>query len=311
VFPPSTASATTSLQYGVAPGTHGMAGYTMYFPGVKRVVNMITWRIAGVEQDRTKPPAPGSVLRVPHVFGVFERAGIDTGIVSNTWFEQSPLTQAQASGVRYRGYRTVAEFSRRLLREVERPGRRFVFGYWDGFDALGHTWGSDSDVTRLELRLVDQALREGFFGPLAEMGEDVLVLLTADHGHTVTPIEDRLALTDATDDFRSLAHRPTGEPRALGLRFTSDHERHRQALGARWPEQAIVLDMDAALAAGLYGPPPHHPELAQRLGNTLLLARGTAAFNFPGGMSGSRGGHGSLSAAEMLVPLLAWRFRRP
>jgi hypothetical protein len=308
VFPPSTASATTSLQYGVAPGTHGMAGYTLYFARIERVVNMITWRIAGSDHDPAKPPAPRSLLRVPHVFSVFERARIDAGIVSNTWFEQSPLTQAQASGVRYRGYRTVAEFTRRLMREVERPGRRFVFGYWDGFDALGHTWGSDSDATRLELRILDQALREGFLDRLAELGEDVAVLLTADHGHTPTPAEDRLTLTDVPGVYEALAHRPTGEPRQLGLRFKGDPEPYRRALRDRWREQAVVLEMDAALRAGLYGPGPQHAELAQRLGDTLMLARGSAAFNFPGGASGSRGGHGSLSAAEMLVPLLGWRF---
>lgn len=308
VFPPTTAAATTSLQFGVAPATHGMAGYTLYFPAIERVVNMITWRLAGSEHDPTPPPDPRSVLRQTNVFKVFERAGLDAGIVSNIWFEQSPLTIAQAEGVRYRGYRTVAEFTRRLMREVERPGRRFVFAYWDGFDALGHTWGNNSDVSRLELRILDQALREGFFEPLAELGEAVAVLLTADHGHTPTPVEDRLSLTDVPGLFGRLAHRPTGEPRQLGLRFDGDPRPFRQAIARRWPGQVAVAGMQEALAAGLYGPAPHHPELEQRLGDTLLLARGSAAINFPGGASGSRGGHGSLSAAEMLVPLLGWRF---
>lgn len=308
VFPPTTAAATTSLQFGIAPATHGMAGYTLYFPAIKRVVNMITWRLAGSEQDPTPPPDPRRMLRQSNVFKVVQRAGLDAGIVSNIWFEHSPLTIAQAEGVRYRGYRTVAEFARRLMREVERPGRRFVFAYWDGFDALGHTWGSDSDVSRLELRLLDQALREGFFEPLAELGEDVAVLLTADHGHTPTPIEDRLSLADVPGLVRHLAHRPTGEPRQLGLRFDVDPHPFRRAILKQWPGQVAVGDMREALAAGLYGPPPHHPELEQRLGDTLVLARGSAAINFPGGASGSRGGHGSLSAAEMLVPLLGWRF---
>lgn len=308
VFPPTTAAATTSLQYGVAPGTHGMAGYTLYFREIERVVNMITWRVAGSDYDHAEPPDPRRVLELPNVFSVLERGGVDTVIVSNTWFEQSPLTLAQASGVRFRGYRTLAEFTHRLMREVQRPGKRFVFGYWDGFDALGHSWGSDSAPSRLELRLIDRALREGLFAPLAGAAEGVALLLTADHGHTPTPRDARLNLTDIPGLFGSLARRPTGEPRQLGLRFRSDAEQLRAAMSGRWSGQAVVLDAGEALDAGLYGPPPRHRDLMERLGDTLLLARGTAAFDFPGGVSGSLGGHGSLSPAEMLVPLLVWRY---
>jgi hypothetical protein len=45
-----------------------------------------------------------------------------------------------------------------------------------------------------------------------------------------------------------------------------------------------------------------------RTGEVLLLARGSSAFSFPGGASGSLGGHGSLTPQEMLAPLLGWRF---
>jgi hypothetical protein len=308
VFPPTTAAATTSLQYGVAPGSHGMAGYTLFFQEIQRVVNMITWRVAGPDYDPAEPPDPRGMLELPHAFSVLGRAGIDTVIVSNTWFEQSPLTIAQANGVRYRGYRTLAEFTHRLMREARRQGKRFVFGYWDGFDALGHSWGSDSDVSRLELRLIDRALREGLFEPLAAAGEDVALLITADHGHTPTPRDVRRNLAEVPGLLGNLAHRPTGEPRQLGLRFKSDRERWRAAMRATWQEQAVVLDAGDARAAGLYGPGPHHRDLASRIGDTLLLARDETAFNFPGGNSGSLGGHGSLSAAEMLVPLLFWRY---
>ncbi len=310
VFPPTTAAATTSLQYGVAPGTHGMAGYTMYFPEIDQVLNMITWQVAGINSAGIASPDPIGIVRPPNVFRVLERGGIDTVIVSNIWFEESPLTRAQAYGVRYRGYRTLAEFTRRLRREVERPGKRFVFGYWDGFDALGHTWGSDSDVSRLELRLIDQALHAGLLAPLATTSEDVAVIITADHGHIPTPRDARLDLGNVSGLVELLAHRPTGEPRQLGLRFQSSGDLYRDVLCERWPERSAVVDLDAALAAGLYGPKPHHPDLAERLGDILLLARGGTTFSFPDGGSGSLGGHGSLTAAEMLVPLLVWRYAR-
>jgi hypothetical protein len=59
---------------------------------------------------------------------------------------------------------------------------------------------------------------------------------------------------------------------------------------------------------GLYGPGPWHPELVERVGNTLVLAKAETAMTYPGANSQSIGGHGSLTEEEMLVPLLAWRF---
>ena len=310
VFPSTTAAATTSLQYGSAPGTHGLAGYTIYLPSVEQVVNMITWKVAQPGNRSVELPDPATMLEPQNIFRRISSARVGTVIVSNAAFESSSLTRAQAAGVRYRGYRTPAEFAHRLVREVERPGRRFVFGYWDGYDALGHTWGSDSFVARQELRLIDRAMREGFLDPLTRKGDDVAVLLTADHGHTATPRARRLDLAKSDGLLERLRHRPTGEPRQLGLAFQPAQAIRPEDLGARWPDKVATFAVGEAIEAGLFGPSKPHPELASRVGDVLLLARADHAFKFPGGSSGSVGGHGSLTPREMLVPLRVWRFGR-
>jgi hypothetical protein len=102
--------------------------------------------------------------------------------------------------------------------------------------------------------------------------------------------------------------RPSGEPRSLGLALPDPDDRRRIAeyVGTG----GIILDTQDALAAGLYGSGPLHPDLQERIGDTLLLARGHTSFTFPGLGSQSIGGHGSLTPEEMLAPLLSWRFRR-
>jgi hypothetical protein len=310
VFPPTTAAATTSIQYGIAPSAHGMAGYTLYIPEIDEVLNLITWRLAGTDRQDLALPDPRRFVRQRHIYSTLERRGIDTVIVSNAWFEQSPLTQAQAHGVRYRGYKSLADFTYRLIREVERPGARFVFGYWDAFDGIGHQWGTDTDVARLELRLIDRALREGLLDRLRSSDEDVALVVTADHGHLPTPRDARLDLARIPGLVPSLARRPSGEPRQLGLTFRPEARFDIGALVERWCDSIAVLDARDAVAAGLYGPRPHHPELVARIGETLLLSRERSTFGFPGGHSGSVGGHGSLTPEEMLVPLLIWRFGR-
>lgn len=308
VFPPTTAAALTSLQTGVPPGRHGMAGYTLYLPSGGYVLNMVTWRVLNGPDESAPVPNAARFLPVPNIYNLIGRGGIDTVLVSNMAFRDSALTNVHANGVRYRGHRTLAELAARLVREVERPGKRFVFGYWDGLDALSHSYGPDSPTVRLELELIDLALRQGLLNPLAALGEDVCLLITADHGHTAIPRKRRRDLSKVRGLPNRLRHRPTGEPRVLGLSLTDPRDRDR--IANRFATDAAVLDVQDALQSGLYGPAPHHPELPERIGSTLLLARSDASFSFPDYNTSSTGGHGSLTPNEMLVPLLGWRFPR-
>jgi hypothetical protein len=306
IFPSSTAAALTSLQVGVGPGTHGLAGYTLHLPAQQRVVNMIKWKPVGGGHTAKPMPLPESFLPVPTIYQHLAAAGIPSVVVSQAAFAKSALTRVHCSGVPYAGHRTLSEFPALLLREAQKPGRRFVFGYWDGFDVVGHSYGPASMTAGNELRLIDRALEQGLLEPLERLGGDVAVILTADHGQTAIPLNRRRNLAEVTGLTRRWSHQPTGEPRALGLALQepADLDRVREFIAG----DGVVLPVTDALAMGLYGPGPWHPELVERVGNTLVLAKAETAMTYPGANSQSIGGHGSLTEEEMLVPLLAWRF---
>lgn len=304
VVPSTTAAALTTLQTGVGPGRHGMAGYTLYLPSQRQVYNMVRWApVTG--KDRRVMRSPEGFLPVPTIYQRFGKAGIDTVLVSNAAFESSPLTRVQASGVRFRGHRTLAELGRHVVRQVERDDqRRFVFAYWDGLDVISHSYGPTSPTAELELRLIDLAIGQGIIEPLASLGQDVTLLVTADHGHVPMPHEARLNI-DAERRISNYLHNPpTGDARAMGLSFRQPEAREwlLEATG----EHAAVIDVAGAVEAGLYGPGTPHPKLLQRVGDTLALARGETGLCSTAHNTGSIGGHGSLTAGEMLVPLLSW-----
>ena len=84
----------------------------------------------------------------------------------------------------------------------------------------------------------------------------------------------------------------------------------------RWPasyiashlgDQFLVLDMEQAVAAGLFGPGEMPGESRNRLGDLLLLARDDSRLIPEGASAGDRGEHGGLRPAEMLIPLLMAR----
>lgn len=306
VFPSTTAAALTTLHTGVSPAHHQMAGYTMYLSEQQATVNVVAWKPVGGMATASDLPEPRDFLPVPSIHKRLERAGIPSVLVSNLAFMDSALTNVQSAGVPYQGHRTPAEFAGLLLREARRPGPRLVFGYWDGFDALSHTHGPESDIALNEIRLLDSALGKGFFDLISKHGGDVAVILTADHGHA--PISRSRTHSLGTILKRSSPHRPipTGDRRAVGLAFDGDEA--RAALRKLAGDDGIVLPVRDALDAGLYGPGGDHQLLEDRIGKTLLLARQDAAFVFPQSSNPTAGGHGSLTAREMLVPLLGWRF---
>lgn len=311
VFPSTTAAALTSLQLGVAPATHGMVGYTLFLPSVGRVVNMVTFKPVDGSALPEQAIDLASFVTVPTVYDHLAANGIDSFVVSHKEYARSPLTIVQSGDTPYLGHRTAAEMAGLLRREATAPGRRFVFGYWAGIDMLAHTYGPASDQCDLELRLLDQALRDGFLTPLARSGEEVAVILTADHGHT-TVLDDRVrSLNDLSEVVEGWSGPPTGERRSVGLTVTRDES--RRALGEAVGADGIVVSAADALAAGLYGPPPHHPEVLDRVGDTLLLSTSPASFPYrpsrkDGGNEVSPGAHGSLTEEEMVVPFIVWRF---
>ncbi|MEX1157912.1 MAG: alkaline phosphatase family protein [Thermomicrobiales bacterium] len=309
VFPSTTAAALTSLQTGVGPGRHGMAGYTLYLPGLGRVVNMVRFQpVDGGQFDSAKLDT-SDFLPVPTIYSILRERGVDSVVVSHKEYEKSPLTLAHSGTTPYTGHRSLGELAALLRREVEKPGKRFVFGYWAGVDTLGHTHGPAGDVSAVEIDTLTYALRRHVLEPLAVNGDEVAVILTADHGMTDIPTASATTLNDLNALTGAWRRPATGERRAVGLSLAEPAARlHlRDALG----ERAAILDVRDALAAGLYGPPEHHPDVQERIGDTLLLARGPASFPFLSSRpqpTPSLGAHGSLTAEEMLVPLLAWRF---
>jgi len=306
VFPGTTAAALTSLQTGLSPAQHGLAGYTLYLEEQRATVNMITWKPAGGMKLSTALPDLKTFLKVPTVFDRLKKSGIDSTIVSNLAYIDSPLTNVQSAGVPYRGHRTVAELAGLLLAETRKPGRRFVYGYWDGYDALSHTHGPESDIGLNEIYVIDRAIGRGLLEPLAALRENVTVLLVADHGHIDINPDHVRSLKPVLGRYGRERPIPTGDRRATGLSFDDP-----EALTRLWSivdQDGVVIPVSDALAAGLYGPGEAQTDLGSRIGKTLVLAKGNAAFVYPQSSNPTAGGHGSLTSEEMLVPLLGWRF---
>ncbi|EQD73427.1 type I phosphodiesterase/nucleotide pyrophosphatase, partial [mine drainage metagenome] len=139
----------------------------------------------------------------------------------------------------------------------------------------------------------------------------VRTLVTADHG-AVPVVPERQLRADRVPAIAAEMARPIAGDRRSG--FFRARPGRREALAAaltrRLPAGARILGVDQALAAGLFGPPPYHPELRERIGDLIVLPP------VPSGLLGATprpesrspdflGSHSGLEPAELLVPLVS------
>lgn len=203
---------------------------------------------------------------------------------------------------RHYGYTDLWIGLRDLLHET-RGKRCFVNIYWGAVDAISHLYGTVTEQSIAEVRRQLADLRDTLAADGVSDGR-TLFMLAADHGHT--PVPDVVNLSDHPVILDALRCGPGGEGR-----FAYLYLRHGARpvvvdyVAAHLGDKLAAILPEDALAAGLFGPEPPHPETAARLSDLILVAREDVVIvTRPVGPLSSISRHGGLCAREMLVPLL-------
>src|SRR4051794_36112367 len=166
--PSTTATSLTSLGTALAPGQHGLVGFTSRVPETGALLNSLFW-------DQPVDPLEWQ----PHAtaFARLEQAGVHTSVVSKAEFRDSGLTRCGQRGASYVPADDVTE---RIAGAVAGAGRRPSITYvYDGdLDWHGHRAGVDSQRWRAQLRDIDEGVPE-VGGGLPAHGRPVV---GGDHG---------------------------------------------------------------------------------------------------------------------------------
>lgn len=289
VAPSTTATALTSLATGTAPGEHGVVGYRMVEQG--DVLNVLRWSTpAGDARRRIVPQTVQSAVAF---------AGHRPPVVTKAEFVDTGFTQAHLNQVRFTGYRVPSTMVTEIAR-LTRGGEPFVYAYYDGIDKVSHEYGLREHYDA-ELAFVDRLVGD----VLSVLPRDAVLVITADHGqvdvgdHQVAPHPEVLGHV----------RMQSGEGRFRWLHAVPGHE-HSLAEAARacHGDQAWVRTLAEIEMEGWFGP-TLSAAARDRLGDVALVARDDVSFSDPAdtGVFQLIGRHGSLTPAEMRVPLLAAR----
>jgi hypothetical protein len=292
--PSTTATSITSLGTGLPPGAHGIAGYSFWHRPEAAVLNTLRW------------PAGLSGLDVQPQLTYFERtvkAGIHTGTIAPANFAQSGLTTVALRGATFWPVRDETDLNLRAelaVSAVMAGERNLTYCYERVLDHTGHGRGVDSDRWRDALGWVDRLA----FRMREVLPQTVRLVITADHGMIDVPEDSRVLVEDEPgllDEVGVFA----GEGRLRHLMVeTGSAERVAGRWRRRLGERAWVRTRDEAIAEGWFG--DMATRHADRFGDVIVAMADDGAIlsRTLAGELGLVGMHGSLTHAEMVVPLL-------
>ena len=298
VAPTTTACALTSLVVGAPPAVHGIVGYRLVVAGPTgpEVMNVLKWRTPSGDAREFVDPLEFQA--------VTPFAGKPVPVVSKAAFAGTAFTDAHQRGARQVGWYEPSGLAvdvRRVLGE----GEPFVYAYYDGIDRIAHIYGLD-DHYDAEVAAVDRIV-----GDLVDtLPPDTALVVTSDHGQ----VEVGRDVVELHDDVLRRVSMVSGEPRFRWLHtHTGDPGQARELADLcleHYGHQAWVATYEEVERDGWLGGPVT-PEVRSRLGDVALVPFEPVAYLERGEAAESKlvCRHGSLTADEMFVPLVASRGR--
>jgi Type I phosphodiesterase / nucleotide pyrophosphatase len=306
VYPPTTASAITTLLTGAAPQQHGLTGWYMYFRELGSILTVLPGkaRYGGVGLAAAGIDMAALLGHVAFA----DRIGVSACIISPASIAHSDFNRAHIGRARLASYSGLSGLLAVIRAELRAGDRKFVYAYWPELDSIGHREGIGSESARTHLLELDQA-----FMTLLEQvrGTDTLVIVCADHGQVDTTPATRLCLDDHPELRDMLAMPLCGEPRSVFCYLRPGCEDRFDAYVA----SALAGIVRAFPASRLiddnwFGLGEPHPELLRRIGDRVLLLQSNYTLKdwLPQEKRFAMvGAHGGLSSDELLVPLIIAR----
>ncbi len=285
VAPSTTAAGLTSITTGVAPGEHGIIGYRVRTP--EGLLNCLRWSAGGFDALTEIPPAEFQPVE-PFL-------NSSPTVVTRAEFKNTGFTEAHLRNAKLAGWWTPFTMITQVKNAIK-LGEKLVYAYYDGLDKISHVHGMNEHYLD-ELAFVDQLVQR----LVDELPTDITLVVTADHGL----VEVGRSVIEIDRDILRLCTSTSGEARFTWLHARRQEAKALLAESTRYEDNAWVVDVEKVLDEGWFGP-KLTPEARNRLGDVALVAREAVAYIDPSLPDGPEmlGRHGSLTAEEMLVPII-------
>lgn len=319
VFPSTTPAALTTIHTGLTPQEHGLPEWTVYFEEFDSIIETLPFKTWGMKQPDgllSEGGASHMLYGGETVYEKLQKNGVKSYMFIYHAYAHSVYSDSVHRGSILVPFVDGLDLMNQLREKiVSEPGPAYFFVYWGYIDSYAHEYGPDSPEHVSKIHEFSELVTHEFLDKLKpEEVEDVLFMMTADHGHSNIKGEEIINLNQYPEIDKNLAKSvngkrilPTGSPHDVFL-FIEDDKRDEviSFLRNELSGQAAVLKIEEAIELGLFGLNKPTATFLRRIGNTIILP-----YNhyhvwyefFPDMPYNFLGIHGGLSEEEMIVPL--------
>lgn len=292
VFPSTTASAITSFGTAESPSEHGVLGYSVFDRKAVVVRNLLN----GWDEEF----APSDFQTSKSVSELALENGVQAFTVGPGEYSDSGFTKLNMSAATYVPARTFEERIQATRDILSSKQSSLTYLYFPELDSIAHSHGVASVEWLQKLEDLDSAIKN-----LANnLPKDAGLVVTADHGIVDVPKTNQIML-DEIDMPELIA--ASGDPRNTFLYFRphTDLAAMKIKLEDELAGRVIVATVIELKAAGWLD---HEVTNSEYLPDLYLLSTGAHACYHRGFCKPQSlkmvGQHGSISQAELSVPLL-------
>jgi hypothetical protein len=304
VFPSTTASSIASFATGLPPDRHAITGWFVHLKelGVVSKILFCEPRFGGCKFS-------GAGLDPQNLIGgrpLFDKLKAESFIVTPGFIAEGPFSKAsrgRADPIPYEGLAGLFSGMKKALNKSK--GETFISAYWPEIDHLCHLYGTDSPEAKAHFHKLDK--KSAAFWQSVK-SDDVLFLVTADHGLIDTPSQKVIELKDHPGLNQCLALPLCGEPRVVYCYVHPDKvAQFKRYISSYLGKACKIYSRSQMIKQGFYGPGPADPRLAERIGDfVLIMEDGWCLKDFLLGEEKIflKANHGGTTFREMLVPLI-------
>ncbi len=310
-FPPTTATALTTIATGAYPAQHTITGWWTHLPSLNAAVTVLHNARAA---DEVSLDALGVPFReLCPIDPLMPRMRRDAASVLPGNIVDSPYTRYMAGDGTCIAYGRHAEAAWTVAdRITQATGPTYTYWYTPYPDSLAHEFGTQDSRVLASIEDLDGAVGK-LVGVLRDRGVAARIIVTADHGHLDVGGAGHLEVTADDPLLAFLETPPSGDVRTLYWHVRPGrHEAFIAAFAARFGEQFLLLTTAEVEDTRLFGPDALSDEMRARIGDFTSIALGREVLRYTGAPGrdryfAQRSHHSGLSPAEMMVPLIIIR----
>ncbi|MEK9176651.1 MAG: alkaline phosphatase family protein [Patescibacteria group bacterium] len=318
VFPPTTASAITTLHTGLAPIEHGYFEWNLYMPSIGEIIESLPYEIVVTEFTDTKTNLPQNsslIFNGKTIYETLKENQVESVIFLPEDISDGIYTKATSRKAKVIGYKDLPDLLFSLVSTLEHSNSQlFCYVYWPAVDNVEHAYGVWTDETKKEVEKLSKYLEQDFLIKLSSnISADTGIFFTADHGQedidleNITLLNNHSYLTERYElNSKGNPILPSGSPRDIFLHIKQDKiDEIISYLEKELNNKSQVLKLDKQTIKQLFGNFTPHGEFLKRLGNVLILSKGSHACWYEYNIEKKldlKGHHGSLLKGEMIIP---------